>query len=122
MASRRRDRGPTRCEHHRGKLTEPTPWASDRLASTDLDTARTAFESYGTVVLPLSASPVFEQFPGVRSIVAAGELMITELMITVDDDGQLGVPFRPADSAEILLVDAPTLEELRAQASRHPDN
>jgi hypothetical protein len=83
----------------------------------DLDTARTAFESYGTVVLPLSASPVFEQFPGVWSIVADGELMIT-----VDDDGQLGLPFRPAESAEVLLADAPTLEELRTQASRHPDN
>jgi hypothetical protein len=83
----------------------------------DLDTARTAFESYGTVVLPLSASPVFEQFPGVWSIVADGELMIT-----VADDGQLGLPFRPAGSAEILLADAPTLEELRAQATRHPDN
>lgn len=83
----------------------------------DLDTARTAFESYGTVVLPLSASPVFEQFPGVWSILADGELMIT-----VDDDGQLGLPFRPAEGAEILLADAPTLEELRVQASKHPDN
>lgn len=83
----------------------------------DLDTARTAFESYGTVVLPLSTSPVFEQSPGVWSIVADGELMIT-----VDDDGQLGLPFRPTESAEMLLADAPTLRDLRAQAARHPDN
>lgn len=83
----------------------------------DLDTARTAFESYGTVVLPLSASPVFEQSPGVWSIVADGELIIT-----VEDDGQLDLPFTATESAEILLADAPTLEELRAQASRHPDN
>lgn len=83
----------------------------------DLDTARTAFESYGTVVLPLSASPVFEQSPGVWSIVADGELMIT-----VDDDGQLGLPFRPAESAQSLLADALTLQELRAQASRRPSN
>ena len=83
----------------------------------DLDTARTAFESYGTVVLPLSASPVFEQSPGVWSILADGELMIT-----VEDDGRLDLPFTATESAEILLADAPTLEELRAQASKHPDN
>jgi hypothetical protein len=83
----------------------------------DLDTARTAFESYGTVVLPLSASPVFEQAPGVWSILADGELMIT-----VEDDGRLDLPFTPTESAEILLADAPTLEDLRAQASRRPDN
>jgi hypothetical protein len=85
--------------------------------SLGLDIARTAFESYGTVVLPLSVSPVFDQSPGVWSIVHDGEMMIT-----VADAGQLALPFMATESADRLLSDTPTLQDLRAQASTHPDN
>ena len=83
----------------------------------EVDLVRDAFRSYGTVVLPLSTSPVFEDEPGVWAIVWNGETLMT-----VDGDRRLALPFKPADAARALLSDASTLDDLRLHASRHPSN
>lgn len=83
----------------------------------DLDTVRIAFLSYGNVVMPLSPSAVFKNAPGVWPIVSDGEMFIT-----ADNDGQLALPFQTADSARTVLADAPTIHDLRTQASKYPGN
>lgn len=83
----------------------------------DLATARAALVSYGTVVLPLYSSVVFDHAPGVWGIVEDGELLMT-----MDADRRLAMPFKSPETAKTLLADSSTLDELRTQASKHPTN
>lgn len=83
----------------------------------EVDLVGDAFRSYGSVVLPLSTSPVFEDEAGVWAIVWDGATLMT-----VDGDRRLAMPFKPADAARTLLSDASTLDGLRLHASRHPSN